>query len=424
MEANRIIQGDCLTVLKTLPSECIDMVITSPPYWALRDYGTAKWKGGDEMCDHTTARSRGDDIKPSDKQKTMKGSRPNTQHICAVCGAVRDDQQLGLESTFHEYITKLSNIFDEVKRVLKKDGTCWVNLGDTYSTQSGAMRDGKFGPKQTNNQAFIQPKTNMPDKCLLQIPSRFAIEMCNRGWILRNEIVWHKPNCMPHSVRDRFTVDFERIFFFVKSKKYFFEQQLEDANAHENKYRQNLRSNKAYDMKYEGYKNNFPIPRADGKRNKRCVWSITTKPFKDAHFAVFPETLVETPIKAGCPEFVCSKCGEPRQKLFKRVDTDRTQSETKYDVAVSTAGRLAQKRQAYRKMGLEGPPAPEFTGYSNCDCKAEFKPGIVLDPFMGSGTTAVVAKRLGRSFLGIELNPEYIEIANRRIESFQNTLIK
>ncbi len=374
MEANKIIQGDCLAVLKTLPTESVDTVVTSPPYWALRDYGAAG--------------------------------------------------QLGLEKTFEEYVLKLCGIFDEVKRVLKGNGSCWVNLGDTYSTQSGAMRDGKFGPKQTNNQSFVQPKTNMPDKCLLQIPSRFAIEMCNRGWILRNEIIWRKPNCMPHSVKDRFTVDFEKIFFFVKSKKYFFEQQLEDADARENKYRQNLRSGKTYDMKYDGYKNNFPIPRADGKRNKRCVWSVATKPFKDAHFAVFPEALVETPIKAGCPEFICVKCGEPRRKLFKRIDIGRTPSGTKYDVSSSTAGRLAQKRQVYREMGFENPPTPEFIGYSDCGCKAEFKPGIVLDPFMGSGTTAAAARRLGRNFLGIELKPEYIEIANRRLGSLQSALIK
>ena len=374
MEANRIIPGDCLSVLRTLSSGSVDMVVTSPPYWALRDYGVAG--------------------------------------------------QLGLEKTFDEYISRLCDIFDEIKRVLKENGSCWVNLGDTYSTQSGAMRDGKFGPKQTNNQAFIQPKTDMPDKCLLQIPSRFAIEMCKRGWTLRNEIIWRKPNCMPHSVKDRFTVDFEKIFFFVKNKKYYFEQQLEDADAHENKYRQNIRSGKAYDAKYEGYKKNFPIPRSDGKRNKRCVWSVTTKPFKDAHFAVFPEALVETPIKAGCPEFVCSKCGKPRIKLFKRVDIDHALSETKYNVSTSTAGRLAQKRQAYREAGLEGPPSPEFVGYSDCGCKAEFKPGIVLDPFMGSGTTAAAARKLSRDYLGIELNPAYIEIAERRIGSFQNTLIK
>ena len=175
---NKIIHGDSLEVLQTLPGESIDCVVTSPPYWALRDYG--------------------------------------------VPG------QLGLESTFNEYISKLCDIFDEVKRVLKKEGTCWVNIGDTY-VGSGFGAGGKH--HFLSDQALKNPTkfAGLPNKSLCQIPSRFAIEMCNRGWILRNEIIWHKPNCMPQSVKDRFTVDFEKIFFFVKSKKYYFETQYEPA---------------------------------------------------------------------------------------------------------------------------------------------------------------------------------------------------
>ena len=297
---NKIIQGDALRVLKKLKDESIDMVITSPPYWALRDYG-------------------------------VKG-------------------QLGLEPTFEEYINKLCNIFDEVKRVLKPDGTCWVNMGDTYGTQSGAGRDGKFGKKNTNNQQFIQPKG--VHKSLCQIPSRFAIEMTNRGWILRNEIIWHKPNCMPQSVKDRFTVDFEKLFFFVKNKKYYFEQQLEEAIWKEDG-RAGL-GRVHYRGKREGQKGtgqeNF-VKIVD-KKNKRTVWKISTKPFPGAHFAVFPPELVQTPIKAGCP-----------------------------------------------------------------------RGGVVLDPFMGAGTTAVVAKQLDRDYLGIELNAEYIKIAEKRLSQVQKRLL-
>ena len=181
-----IIHGDALQRLKELPDESVNCVVTSPPYWALRDYG--------------------------------------------------DKNQLGLEPDFNEYIRKLCDIFDEVWRVLRKDGTCWVNLGDTY----GGSNQGYGTTKRNTNTGFQDtrdgfyaasknkpPMANMMHKSLIMIPSRFAIEMTDRGWILRNEIIWYKPNCMPSSVRDRFTVDFEKVFFFTKSKKYWFEQQYE-----------------------------------------------------------------------------------------------------------------------------------------------------------------------------------------------------
>ena len=186
---NQIICGDCLDELKKIPDESVDMVMTSPPYWALRDYGV--------------------------------------------------EGQLGLEPTFQEYINRLCDIFDEVKRVLKKEGTCWVNMGDTYANSGGLSNSapdragGKpKGTRGTQPSAIAKGGYERPDsgtisKCLLQIPSRFAIEMTNRGWILRNSIVWWKPNCMPSSVKDRFTVDYEMLFFFTKSKKYYFETQYE-----------------------------------------------------------------------------------------------------------------------------------------------------------------------------------------------------
>ncbi len=295
------------------------MCITSPPYWALRDYGV--------------------------------------------------EGQLGLEPTFQEYITKLCDIFDEVKRVLKKTGTCWVNLGDTYA--GGNTSDYERGK---NSCILVSTKKTAPagkpksskvegikNKSLIQIPSRFAIEMINRGWILRNEIIWHKPNCMPSSAKDRFTVDFEKIFFFVKNKKYYFETQYEPLKldsikrerrgVDENKYSKErhlpkgvhantmsqTRKNRGYNGVEEELKNRKG-------RNKRCIWKIATKSYKEAHFAVYPPDLIETPIKAGCP-----------------------------------------------------------------------KDGIVMDIFMGSGTTAVVARQLDRNYLGIELNPEYIKLAEKRL---------
>ena len=305
---NTVHHGDCLTVLKTFPDEFIDCCVTSPPYWALRDYG----------C----------------------------------------DGQLGLEPTFQEYIDKLCNIFDEVKRVLKKEGTCWVNIGDTYNGNKEGKTDNKVCDYLKNTTTNLHKKKgDLPDKCLCQIPSRFAIEMTNRGWILRNEIIWYKPNAMPSSVKDRFTVDFEKVFFFVKNKKYWFEQQLEKSIWFEKDKRAITggitKSGKSITSEGNQYQiNKSGSFRKDGNRNKRCVWQIPTKPFKEAHFAVFPPTLVEPMIQAGCPEN-----------------------------------------------------------------------GIVLDPFMGSGTVAEVALKLNRHFIGIELSPEYCEMAKKRIKEITPQLI-
>lgn len=301
---NEILQGDALEVLKTLEDESVSMCMTSPPYWALRDYGS--------------------------------------------------EGQLGLEPTFQEYINRLCDIFDEVKRVLKKDGTCWVNLGDTYSAGGGgpqanerAEKGIKWSEKSEKNTHRQSVAKGFQPKCLLQIPNRFAIEMTNRGWTLRNEIIWHKPSCMPASVTDRFTVDFEKVFLFSKNKQYYFEQQLEpfasEPEGMRNKGNENFGKNALGGDKRamsEGERDWY----IKGKRNKRCVWSINPKPFSEAHFAVYPEELCWTPIKAGCPEG-----------------------------------------------------------------------GIILDPFFGAGTTGLVAKKLSRKYLGIELNPEYIKLAKDRL---------
>ena len=304
MKIDKIYNGEALEVMKEFPDESIDCCITSPPYWGLRDYG--------------------------------------------------NENQLGLEKDFKEYINKLCNIFDEVKRVLKKEGTCWVNLGDTY----GGSGKGAGGQSEKNSKEAWRfenaPKLNGFDKCLCQIPSRFAIEMTDRGWILRNEIIWYKPNCMPASVEDRFTVDFEKMFFFVKNKKYYFEQQFDKSIDKQNRILTDnaewktsfIKQGKYSTGRLENWRDKeYGCPK-DG-RNKRTVWKIETQPYAEAHFAVFPQKLIETPIKAGCPEN-----------------------------------------------------------------------GIVLDPFMGSGTTGIVAKKQGRKYIGIELNADYIKLANKRIYNY------
>ena len=306
MEVNKIYQGDCIEVLKTLPEESINCIMTSPPYWSLRDYG-------------------------------IKG-------------------QLGLESTFQEYIKKLCDIFDGVKRVLRKDGTCWVNIGDTYIGNGVSRHKGWSDPKNPKKGEidYDEPSAmpqNIIEKNLANIPARFSIEMQERGWILRNVIIWHKPNAMPCSVKDRFTVDFEYLFLFTKNKIYAFNQQLEVAVEEYSPERAKRPETSRMKAIHSSGKpaGNFTTNklRPDGMKNMRSVWKINTLPCKEAHFATYPEALCDTPIKAGCPE-----------------------------------------------------------------------KGIVLDPFFGAGTTGIVALKQDKKFIGIELNPKYIEIANKRLKPY------
>lgn len=363
MKLNYIYNGDCLEVLKRFPDGSIDMVITSPPYFNLRDYGTTG--------------------------------------------------QIGNENSVNEYIEKLISVFNEVHRVLKDTGACWVNIDDVYQKQG-----------------------------LLCIPDRFKIGMIENGWYCRNEIIWHKPNAMPSSAKSRFNNDYEKMYFFTKKPKYYFVTQYEpfktivpkkktaetsdkgkyQSTEQEASVRQGM--NKKRGQKLVILRKNLPeqnvfvefmrsrttaeqiaensglkrskidhwfrrdesgfafpsvedwnnikwlvddwsdtfntidkqlnditietddiLKNADKGRIKRAVWSISTKPFKGCHYAPYPEELIETPIKACCP----------------------------------------------------------------CD-------GIVLDPFVGSGTTCVVAKKLNKNYIGIELNKSYVDIAEKRIK--------
>ena len=372
MKYNKIIQGDTLKVLKTLPDEIINCCVTSPPYWSLRDYGV--------------------------------------------------EGQLGLEKTFEEYINKLCNIFDEVKRVLRKDGTCWVNLGDSYSGSGNGSND--YRNQNTKNyrkgitlyQGQKPGKTSISNKSLCLIPQRFAIEMVNRGWILRNTIIWHKPNCMPSSAKDRFTVDFEYLYFFSKSKKYYFEQQLENLGS--------ICTRKRKSAFRQQNENDEDLITTNG-RNKRTVWKIPTKPFPDAHFAVFPEALIETPIKAGCPKYVCKKCGKAREKIFETNNPKGISGRAGTPmVSKGIVDTFDGKQIIEPGHSSTVYSSAVYKGLTNCGCNAGFEPGIVLDPFMGAGTTAKVALKQGKKYLGIELKQEYIDMANKRIKAIPLKLFK
>jgi len=349
---NKVIHGNVLDVIKTIPDNTADMIITSPPYWGLRDYNLPDTVFGNNYdCDHIWQEEnhflhRGSSV----SKKLTAGVMNNEQassNICSKCGAWKG--QLGQEPDPRMYIDNLLEIFNECKRVVKDSGSVWVNLGDSYSANRSYQVDG------TKQCQTSQPKVKQPQcknygikpKSLIGIPDRFKIAMIDNGWICRNEIIWHKPNQMPSSAQDRFTVDFEKLYFFTKNEKYYFEQQLEESEWA----KLDKRAETGATLGKKGSQgiyaqNESGKYRKDKMRNMRCVWSINTKPLKEAHFAVYPEQLIEVPIISCCPEN-----------------------------------------------------------------------GLVLDIFFGSGTTGVVAKKLKRNYLGIDLNLSYIEdIAIKRIE--------
>ena len=393
-------------MLKTMPDEFVHCVVTSPPYWGLRDY--------------------------------------------AIEG------QIGFEKTPEEYVAKIVEVFREVKRVLRKDGTLWLNLGDSYAgsmkRMSGDVAYG--GPKQMTNKGSIglpvfdfgrQGQTSTVSqvnrsratgfhsckpKDLIGIPWRVAFALHADGWYLRLDIIWAKPNSMPESVTDRPTKAHEYIFLLSKGQKNYFDQEAvrepQTGNTHSRgkgntpkdaPTGSGIKSNESFNKAMSSY---IEVP---GGRNIRSVWTIATQPYKESHFATFPEEIPKRCIKAGTSEKgCCPKCGGPWVRVVEKQLFGKAYSATKFDDSTQ-AGPLFRSRQAYRKQGLEGPPVPTTIDWQpSCSCGEEPIPCVVLDPFMGSGTVAKVAIRLRRNWIGIELNPEYTKLVEKRIRDVQITL--
>ena len=389
LPVNHIIHGDALSSLKKLPSESVDCIITSPPYWGLRDYGV--------------------------------------------------EGQIGLESSLDEYLNRLLEIMKELKRVLKKTGVIFWNHGDCYG--GSGMGTWKNPPEIIKSkEVYHMPyssnprrRSNIKPKCMALQNYRFILRCVDElGLILRNIIIWYKPNHMPSSVKDRFTNAYEPIFMLTKNKHYWFD--LDAVRVPHKEIRPpKIRKDKGkiIEVKEAGDRRNvLPYARTGIEyqnplgKNPGDLWTISTQPFPEAHFATFPEKLVEPMIKAGCPQEICKRCGKPRERITK----------IKYNGKI-----ISEKNKARDKRGTGVSPKttlgtiPEYyvVGWKDCGCKEYYccsckkfiklkhpgwEAGVVLDLFLGSGTTALVALKLGRRFVGIEINREYCEMALRRIK--------
>lgn len=599
---NTILVGDVLEKLKELPDESIDCCVTSPPYWGLRDYGTAKWEGGSEGCDHSAAKEKSRYDYSLDSSPIQDGDRkgtdaPKWKNICPSCGARKVDAQIGLEKTPEEYVAKLVAVFREVRRVLKKEGTLWLNLGDSYSGsmstdkaivnmeslsgKSGGQTEG-YRKEPRGNVQGLKPKdlvgipwavakalqtpfytgqiknekdrvwlaamidaegticgfthkrrdndeirngihitvTNsnvaLLDNCFriwpttreehnqhgdghfgnlptwrwivhgIEQKSQLLAElypyligkkkqallawnfleiskvtrgrnkgnegqsnrekytwivnalsrlnhlesvdipswckeppiMYEEGFYLRQDIIWAKPNPMPESVTDRPTKAHEYIFLLAKSQHYFFDQEAVREKA-SGTYEWSEQPYKCGDLRIHHNTSGAKMVSEVGNRNIRSVWTITTQPYPEAHFATFPEALPERCIKAGTSlKGVCPKCG----KAWERV----TEQETRYDHTTTQPGKSKLGPYAAQTGDGEGTHDIRHGVYSDvktlgwqptCKCNKPPIPAIVLDPFCGSGTTLKVAQDLGRRWLGIELKPDYVTLAYKRIRS-------
>jgi len=344
-----ILGGDVRTVLPTLDAVSVQCVITSPPYWGLRDYGI--------------------------------------------------DNQIGLEPTPDAYVQTLVAVFREVRRVLRDDGTVWLNLGDSFL-----------------------------DKQLTGIPWRVAFALQADGWYLRSDIIWAKGvsfcpaysgSVMPESVTDRPTSAYEHMFLLTKQARYYYDADAVREGTGLSRVSQSARKQRVAATGGAISGGTGDTGNDVTGRNLRNVWAINPQPFSEAHFATFPMELVEPCIKAGSSQKgQCVACGSPWERVVGPAAIKSTKSPavgSKYS-ASDQAGSLSGNRAAYRAAGMEGPPPRQITGWQpSCECHADTVPQTVLDPFAGSGTVGCVALKLGREFVGIELNPAYCTMARESI---------
>lgn len=419
MNTYRLIQGHVLEVLPTLEAESINLVCTSPPYWGLRDYGSSAstvW-GGSSSCNHEWSSTIEKKMSGGTKSEKVqiKGTAnfqiyESQSNFCVKCRAWRG--QLGLEPHPSLYISHLVEIARELKRVLRKDGCFYLNLGDTYGGTRWSNKPSTTGKSQVCSDIVLNKPYDgkwLQPKQLLGMPWRVAIALQGEGWILRNANVWHKPNAMPSSVKDRLNNTYELIFHFVKSRRYWYDldairvphKGLPSGNIQ----RKNNLQPQAHALNRSNFGVGIPWTPTEKGKNPGDFWIVNTKPFKGAHFAVFPPTLIEPIIKSSCPQWICQRCGKPRERL----------SNIKYIIDRKSTKINEPKAIRVMKQFSHGYAIHETVGWSDCGCGAGWKSGTVLDPFNGSGTTMLVARDLARSCLGIDAVSEYCGIARDRV---------
>ena len=368
-----ILNGDVIACLRSLPDACVQCVVTSPPYWGLRDYGV--------------------------------------------------EGQIGLEPTPEAYVEKMVEVFREVRRVLRDDGTLWLNLGDSYASggMSNPSSKSTLGGGKDLGAADYSITRKVPNglkpKDLVGIPWRVAFALQADGWYLRSDIIWSKPNPMPESVTDRPTKSHEYVFLLSKRPRYFYDvdaiREEQTGNAHSRgkgltpksaPEGSNIRAKESWHLSTR----DIEVPRG---RNRRTVWEIPTQPMPEAHFATFPEALVKPCIMAGTSaRGACPECGAPWRRVTERGEN--TGKNGRYDASETTL-----RNDAAKHSGRIGETPVHTVGWQpSCTCgREETVPCVVLDPFGGSGTVAKVARDLGRSSILIELNPDYVQIAKKRL---------
>ena len=358
--------GDTAELMRNMPAQSIDTIVTSPPYWGLRDYGV--------------------------------------------------DEQIGLEPTLEDYHARLLEVTAECMRLLKPTGVMFWNHGDSYGGSGGSGGDYADGGLREG-----QPKVGRGggvSKCMVMQNERLIIKMIDQqGWILRNRIIWNKPNGMPSSVTDRFSNKYEPVYMLTKNQRYWFDL---DAvrTPHKEPERSGIKENRLMKKGTDGYSHggwdyDHRIYNPLGK-NPGDVWTIPTKPYPDSHFATFPTTLIEPMIKAGCPAEICPACGQARERI--------TDKEVEFISGSGKAGNPPKGKHAESEQATSGQydirMGPQVTrrtiGWTACSCGAGWIAGTVLDPFCGSGTVLEVCRLLNRNAIGLELNPEYEQLIRER----------
>jgi site-specific DNA-methyltransferase (adenine-specific) len=372
--------GDCIDSMRQMPDQSVHCCVTSPPYFGLRDYG--------------------------------------------------HDGQIGLEPTPEEFVAKLVEVFREVRRVLRDDGTLWLNLGDSYNSP-GPSNHGKSKEvhRGTNADKWVQGISTkrvegLKVKDLIGIPWRVAFSLQADGWYLRQDIIWHKPNPMPESVTDRCTKSHEYIFLLSKSATYYYDHEaIKELSVNPEGSAKRYKTPFFVGEKHEsggysmdGSKHTPGLKEFEGTRNKRSVWTVTTKPYAGAHFATFPPDLIEPCILAGCPERCCSQCGKPWERLTEQTKTFESGSGKSGNPITGKQDLTSSQTNSTPDIRM-GPTIKTVTlGFQAvCSCEDGVIGGTVLDPFGGSGTTAGVALANGRNAILCELNPAYKPLIVKRV---------